>query len=47
MKQEDWKMCVYYCDKVLEIKPQDPKALYRRCYAYLKLREVEIILIDS
>ena len=40
LQLEDWKNVIFYCNKVLELNPDQIKALYRRCKAYLKLKEV-------
>jgi len=40
LQLEDWKNVINFCNKVLELKPDHVKALYRRCKAYLKLKEV-------
>jgi tetratricopeptide (TPR) repeat protein len=45
LQLEDWKNVIFYCNKVLELKPDQLKALYRRCKAYIKLGDV-IIFID-
>jgi hypothetical protein len=37
---QDWNNVEFYCTKVLEIKPLQLKALYRRCKAYLNLKKV-------
>jgi tetratricopeptide (TPR) repeat protein len=39
--EEKWESVIYYCNKVLELKPDQLKALYRRCKAYLKLKNVK------
>ena len=38
--EEKWESVIYYCNKVLELKPDQLKALYRRCKAFLKLKNV-------
>ncbi len=40
LQLEDWKNVIIFCNKVLELKPDHVKALYRRCKSYLKLKEV-------
>lgn len=40
LQLEDWKNVIFYCNKVLELQPDRVKAIYRRCKAYLQLREV-------
>ena len=40
LQLEDWKNVINFCNKVLELKPDHVKALYRRCKAFLKLKEV-------
>ncbi len=40
LQVEDWESVIYYCNKVLELNPENVKAIYRRCKAYLKLKEV-------
>ncbi len=40
LKIEDWKNVIYYCNKVLELKPDHIKAIYRRCIALIKTKDV-------
>jgi tetratricopeptide (TPR) repeat protein len=40
LKMKDWNNVVFYCNKVLELKPDNVKALYRKCKALLELKEV-------
>ncbi len=40
LQLQDWINVEFYCTKVLELKPQQLKALYRRCKAYLNLNKV-------
>lgn len=40
LQLEDWQNTVFYCNKVLELKPDNLKALYRRCKANIKLNDV-------
>lgn len=40
LQMEDWKNVIFYCNKVLELKPNHLKALYRRCKAYLHIKDV-------
>lgn len=48
MQLKEWENVILYCDKVLEIKKDDFKAIYRRCRAYLSIgvREVENKLLN-
>jgi tetratricopeptide (TPR) repeat protein len=38
---EDWNNVIFFCNKVLELKPDNIKALYRRCRAFLKMKNLE------
>lgn len=40
LQLEDWKKVIFYCNKVLELKPDNIKAIYRRCKAYIELKDV-------
>ncbi len=40
MQLEDWINVEFYCTKVLQLKPGQAKALYRRCKANLNLNKV-------
>ena len=42
MQLKEWENVILYCDKVLEIKKDDFKAIYRRCRAYLSMGEIEV-----
>lgn len=42
LQMEDWNNVIHYSNKVLELKPDNLKAIYRRCRAYLKLKDVII-----
>jgi hypothetical protein len=46
LEVKDWKNVIEYCNKVLEIREDDLKAIYRRCRAYLSIgiKEVYILL---
>jgi tetratricopeptide (TPR) repeat protein len=44
LQLQDWINVEFYCTKVLELKPQQLKALYRRCKAYLNLKKVYLKL---
>ncbi len=40
LQLQDWNNVEFYSTKVLQLKPGQLKALYRRCKAYLKLGKV-------
>lgn len=40
MQLQDWNNVEFYCTKVLQLKPGQLKALYRRCKALLNLNKV-------
>lgn len=37
LEKKDWENVITYCNKVLEIKKDDTKAIYRRCKAYIAM----------
>ena len=41
IKTRDYTLCIYSCDKVLELQPGDTKSLYRRALANWRLGETE------
>jgi tetratricopeptide (TPR) repeat protein len=41
LQLEDWRNVVFYSNKVLELKPENLKAIYRRCWAYIKMKDLE------
>ena len=41
LKTRDYTLCIFSCDKVLELQPGDTKSLYRRALANWRLGEVE------
>lgn len=45
LELKDWKNVIEYCNKVLEIKEDDFKAIYRRCKAYLNIGVNEVNLL--
>lgn len=47
LKQSNYSKAVEDCDKCLEIVPDDPKALYRRCQALEKLERFEEAYRDA
>ena len=51
LKQDDYQRAALDCDLALEITPNDPKALFRRCIVTLRLLilpdSVAIVLINS
>ena len=47
LKQEQWKLAEKDCTAALELAPQDPKALYRRCQAYEALQKPDLAYADA
>ncbi|XP_040573143.1 protein unc-45 homolog B [Lepeophtheirus salmonis] len=47
VKKEDWEAVVKQASKCLEITPNDPKALFRRCQAYETLNNIELAYKDA
>jgi len=47
LKQENYDATVQDCTKCLEISPNDPKALFRRCQAYEALGKVDSAYQDA
>ena len=47
LKTEDWERVVEDCTAALELCPNDPKALYRRCQAYEALDKTELAYTDA
>ena len=47
LKTENFQAVVDDCTAALEITPQDPKALYRRCQAYESLDKVDLAYNDA
>jgi len=47
LKQEQWKLAEKDCTAALELAPQDPKALYRRCQAYEALKKPDLAYADA
>lgn len=47
LKEEDYQAVIDDCSAALEITPNDPKALYRRCQAYEHLGKVEDAYKDA
>jgi len=41
IKTRDYTLCIYSCDKVLELQKGDTKSLYRRALANWRLGEIE------
>jgi len=46
MLKEEWKSVIYYTNKVLQLEPQNAKAVYRRCLSYIKLNDADNALKD-
>ena len=47
MKEEDFNSVIDDCTRSLEIVPNDPKALFRRCQAHEALNQVEKAYNDA
>ena len=46
LKTRDYTLCIFSCDKVLELQPGDTKSLYRRALANWRLGEIEVACAD-
>jgi len=47
LKQDDYQRAALDCDLALEITPNDPKALFRRCQAYEFLGKIDLAYADA
>ena len=42
LKLEEYENAVFDCNAALELVPNDPKALFRRCQAYEQLGKIDL-----
>lgn len=47
LKEEDYELVVSDCTRALEIVPNDPKSLFRRCQAHEALKQVDSAYKDA
>lgn len=47
LKEEDFEAVVFDCNRSLELAPNDPKALFRRCQAHEALGQVDSAYKDA
>jgi tetratricopeptide (TPR) repeat protein len=47
LKLENYEAAVMDCTRALELGPNDPKALFRRCQAYEALSKIEEAFVDA
>jgi predicted TPR repeat methyltransferase len=47
LKDEDFESCVQDCTRALDLVPNDPKSLFRRCQAHEALNQVDSAYKDA
>ncbi len=47
LKEQEYEACIADCTRSLELAPNDPKALFRRCQAHEALNQVDSAYTDA
>jgi len=47
LKMDEFDDAVFDCNRALELSPNDPKALFRRCQAYEALEKIDVAYADA